>query len=696
MASRHALLFFFLCLTMCALAQNRVDSLRQAIETAPGAAQKVAAYVSLMEYHEDGQLDSARKYLRLAMALAEKAALKQEQADLALKNAQYYIMLGIYDSAALQYDAALPAIEALGSPETETTYYGDRGIMYFYQGDFNEALGYFEKALAMAIEHELVEEQMRFLNANALALSYLGRAEEGIVIHEQAIDLAERLSDSISIARSLNNIGLIYDDMKAYDQALDFYQRALTIKERISSESDIINSLYNVATMYQSLGEQDTDTLLLNRAKSGYEEVLERAQKMNYGKMVLFAQFGMAKLETFFQNYQQAIAIYRQVIDKARVSGDQQILRVSRLNIGVNYLKVGDATQALTYLNACKEDIIAADNPSDLSKLYLNLALAYETRNSIRQALDYYKLYQEQESLLNSDQLQQRISDFEVKYETKEKEAELLKQRALVSEQQLAIRKKNTTLIILAGLTLLLVLIGYLIYSRQKLRQQQMAKEAELQTALARIETQNKMQEQRLRISRDLHDNIGSQLTFIISSIDNLKYGLKNKPVDVPARLEVVTAFTRTTINDLRDTIWAMNSEHISLEDLITRLSNFINATQSALGSIRIQWRVEEGLPLNHTFSSIAGINMYRCIQEAFNNAVKHAIPTQILLELSKPGGELLIKISDDGSGFDVDSHKPGNGLANMKKRIDEIGGRLSVSSTKGTGTTVQLSFSLE
>ena len=66
-------------------------------------------------------------------------------------------------------------------------------------------------------------------------------------------------------------------------------------------------------------------------------------------------------------------------------------------------------------------------------------------------------------------------------------------------------------------------------YNQQKLKNRQLQKENELKDALIKIETQNRLQEQRLRISRDLHDNIGAQLTFIISSIDYLKYGFEIK-----------------------------------------------------------------------------------------------------------------------------------------------------------------------
>ena len=80
------------------------------------------------------------------------------------------------------------------------------------------------------------------------------------------------------------------------------------------------------------------------------------------------------------------------------------------------------------------------------------------------------------------------------------------------------------------------------------------------------------MQEQRLRISRDLHDNIGSQLTFIISSIDNLKFVTKDVNEKLKDKLSSISSFTSDTIFQLRDTIWAMNKSEITIEDLHARI----------------------------------------------------------------------------------------------------------------------------
>ncbi|TYA76037.1 histidine kinase, partial [Seonamhaeicola marinus] len=153
------------------------------------------------------------------------------------------------------------------------------------------------------------------------------------------------------------------------------------------------------------------------------------------------------------------------------------------------------------------------------------------------------------------------------------KEKEILAQRAQIAEKELNINRKNMQLLGLGVLAIVLSVFGYLVYKQQKLKNKQLQKENQLKEALSKIETQNKLQDQRLRISRDLHDNIGAQLTFIISSIENLQYGFKISNTNLTNKLTGISSFTKDTINELRDTIWAMNKNEISLTDLQIRIS---------------------------------------------------------------------------------------------------------------------------
>lgn len=111
----------------------------------------------------------------------------------------------------------------------------------------------------------------------------------------------------------------------------------------------------------------------------------------------------------------------------------------------------------------------------------------------------------------------QQTAELETKYETAKKEKLLL-------QKEVETKRKTATIIILALVAFFIALVGFLIYRQQKLKNQQQ-QEFQLKSAIAQVENQNKLHEQRLAISRDLHDNIGAQLTFIISSVENLKFG---------------------------------------------------------------------------------------------------------------------------------------------------------------------------
>jgi len=212
-----------------------------------------------------------------------------------------------------------------------------------------------------------------------------------------------------------------------------------------------------------------------------------------------------------------------------------------------------------------------------------------------------------------------------------------------------------------------------------------------LQTALTAIHVQNKLQEQRIAISRDLHDNIGSQLTFIISSVENIKYFIGDKNDKVFGRLSKIGDFTKETISELRDTIWTMNKEAISFEDLLGRISNFVNQAKIASEEINIELINTVAEDFKKEFTSKEGIYIYRIVQEAVNNAIKYADSSNIKVVLENDQNNFQITIEDNGNGFDLDNTTLGNGLHNMQKRAGEIDAKIQIESIVKTGTTIKL-----
>ena len=226
------------------------------------------------------------------------------------------------------------------------------------------------------------------------------------------------------------------------------------------------------------------------------------------------------------------------------------------------------------------------------------------------------------------------------------------------------------------------------------MRNKQEKKENELKIALKSIENKNALDLQRLSISRDLHDNIGSQLTFIISSLDSTKQFFGKENLILDKRLSMINNFTRDTILELRDTIWAMNRSSITIEDLQSRISNFINNANFAEQKIEFQFDNQFFNIENLHFEAKKGMNIYRILQESINNAIKHSTATKIFVKLYKANQNLVFEIADNGKGFENIENSCGNGLQSMKKRAEEIGAIFEIiSNANGTKIILSLNF---
>jgi signal transduction histidine kinase len=234
------------------------------------------------------------------------------------------------------------------------------------------------------------------------------------------------------------------------------------------------------------------------------------------------------------------------------------------------------------------------------------------------------------------------------------------------------------------------VLIAWLIFRALRLKNKHQKQAFELKEQIATVETENRLQGQRLAISRDLHDNIGSQLTFIISSIDNLKYAYQIPDERINQKMDSIADFTRSTITELRDTIWAMNHSNIRFDDIQVRIATYLEKAKSTQENIQFSFNVQDGIP-DRIFSSMEGMNCYRIIQEAINNSLKYANASAIDVNISQENSHLVIQISDNGKGFDEKEIEFGNGLRNMQNRAIEMGGTCEIKSEKDKGTVVRL-----
>lgn len=518
----------------------------------------------------------------------------------------------------------------------------------------------------------------------SLVYGYQGKYEESAKNTIEGIKIYERLNQLDRVASYYAEMGysMKYRDLK---QALYYMQKGKAVAEA----NDFENELKDIYNNYGVLKEINNE---LDSALFYFEKGLEIKIKLNDTIGIPYSWSNMAGAYGLQENFSKS----REYFNK---SLQQRLVWADSLGIAENYTQLGEVFMAEKKWNYAIP-LMHKSLPISLKKQYQNLTQynykmlsdIYKKLNNADSALYYFEQYSTVKDSVHSLKVQESIAALNIEFETEKKQNEILQQRAQLAEKDLEVRRKNTFIFGSLGLALLLGLLGYLLYSQQKLKNKQLKKEGELKTALARIETQNKLQEQRLRISRDLHDNIGAQLTFIISSIDNLKFGFSDISEKLSQKLTGISNFTSQTIYELRDTIWAMNKENITFEDLQARIANFIEHAKNASDKTDFSFNIDKSVDENHIFSSVEGMNIYRIIQEAVNNSLKYAFADETEVNISRKENHYIIEIADNGIGFDQGATEPGNGLNNMKKRAREIKGSLNIkSSKKGTSISLKL-----
>jgi signal transduction histidine kinase len=160
-------------------------------------------------------------------------------------------------------------------------------------------------------------------------------------------------------------------------------------------------------------------------------------------------------------------------------------------------------------------------------------------------------------------------------------------------------------------------------------------------------------------------------------------------------KLVGISSFTTQTIYELRDTIWAMNKQNITFEDLQTRITNFINNAKIASANTSYSFKIDKDVNQDYTFTSVQGMNIYRIIQEAINNALKYAKASKIEVLIKQQENKLIVTICDNGIGYNKDKINLGNGLINMEKRTRDIKGLIKTTTEEGKGTTISIDFLL-
>lgn len=392
----------------------------------------------------------------------------------------------------------------------------------------------------------------------------------------------------------------------------------------------------------------------------------------------------------------------------------EETLTTLRSNIAVSAVLVRDfLLDPNSSVNSTRVELdrLRAETAADLSRLQ-NLIPQQQSRTlaSLHQAVDAYwqsldpvfhvegsKHLQLSFSLLQSEILPRRRAALKVITEIKNLSAEAMKQR----RREINARNSGFALYVgrMVGITLLiaiLVAIGsfFRIYDLERTADRQHKQVQAAEDELRRLSQQlvRAQEEERRVLSRDLHDQVGQVLTALRISLGNLELFTQEAGPGARQEVDLAKRLLSQALRSTRDL--AMGLRPAMLDDLGLEAALEWHARQHAkICGVPVALDIQGCL---NQLSEEQRTCIYRIVQEALNNAAKHAQAKNITVKISCKAGEVVVDIKDDGVGFQS-AHENGRGLGllGMRERVEQLGGNLMIESSSEQGTSLSARFPL-
>jgi len=571
----------------------------------------------------------------------------------------------------------------------DAAYYLKKGFKEYIERDFDSVewcIDQINPVFEQSFPDSSLYYRIELLKAGLLARQ--SQPAQAIDKLYPALGYFEQHNDSIFIARTLVTLGVANYYLNRRTMARTFLQQSLPYKR--------VLSLKEITRIYQDIGSinleeaiQDNDDSLIVEAADNYRKAIKLYRQQNNLNEQALATSLLA--ECYFQLHKKEKAVSKidEAISLATTSGNNSQQGFALIKKANFLAAAGREIQALKILQQAKNIL----NKERDKSTYL---YALREEKSILEKLNRYKEANQIGNdiiALNAQMYKARFADkvteMDAKYKLVSKENEIARQKANLARESLKVKQRNFYLVLLLLLLLLIAIVGIGLYKKQKFEQQKLIEENRLKDEIARKTIENKLQEERLRIARDLHDNIGAQLTFIISSIDNAKYIINSNDTKLTERFSHISDFARNAMTQLRGTIWVLNKPEISIRDLENRILNFIE--KAKISDMQVAFKYKINNTNNYKLTMNQGISIFRILQEAVSNAIKHASASSIVLSVFEKREQVIFSLIDNGHGFLIEEVTLGEGLKNMKERAKSIDANLEIISSPEKGTQLIL-----
>ena len=571
------------------------------------------------------------------------------------------------DSALLLANEALREAEAIKNRNAEANAYNSIGWAYMHKGNLDSSIIFLHKSwqLFSSLKSDFDITRVDINLAEVYTKQF--KITDAIKYLMQADSLSIKIN-SIPLQTDVKRqLAIVYRESGDKQKASMYFKEALNGFVRQRDYIRYINTAVSLSILFRNMNLNDSSLSILNQCrKIANEKSGTPYQKAMIDEHTAETYLAMNNYEKALHHYTHAYKLFAGISNKADMAYEG-------FCIGKTLSKLKRPKEAESYLlesYAICDTLKMANYQADIAN---ELSLLYRESGNWQKAYQYLQKYDAVKDSLGTIEQVELTNELKEKFESAKKEQEIL---LLKTKNQLAeTDNKRTRLLQYLFIILFItaVIIGWLLYNRSKIRR--------------------KLQEQLLRnqIAGDLHDDIGSALSSIdISS--RIALVKKDDSEAVETQLQKIRQQAHQTLESMSDIVWSINPGNDSFENTLARLREFAFELCEPLG-IAISFELPQELETT-AINQVKRKNLFLICKEAINNAAKYSNCKTLSVRFEKAGnGNVLVKIQDDGSGFNEEEVKKGNGLRNMKARAQLMEGSLSIYSTAGNGTAVELVF---
>ncbi len=544
-------------------------------------------------------------------------------------------------------------------------------------GHFTAAEVYFRRARELHNNRD----SLSFYIFYGLGSTYksIGNFPEGVRNLYQAVAIGEQLKDTLKITQAYSSLSQLQAEKGDMSAARITVNKIFSILQDKTYLPPYLNAMHTLANIEGQTGN------------------INEAMKLDFRGIALADSIGDQMSKVMFQDNLARCYLMQKNYNKARYyfNNNQQIEKPfnnpgwnadTEINLAEVETNDGNYALAENHLNKAVEIFSENSQLVNILKAYIVYDMLYQKQGKWQKALEAKKKYQEVYANSINAKSEQSYVEFNALFETQQKEKKISEMKLQVAQADLRAKQKNVLLLVLLSVVAIVLMLFRSHRVKSKLESQQLL----LENELLQEQTLNVAQEQRLQISRDLHDSLGAQLTFVNTVLDGIKKSNASIDESLKSRINTVSEFSENAVRELKNTLWVMNSKEINISDLKFRIANYINSAAEAKEEVRFKFSFETFD--NRQIQSKTAMNIFRVIQEIVSNAIKYSNASEVSVSLHQNDGELLIDVSDNGVGFDIDAMKTKSfGLNNIYKRVSDMQGTVELVSEKGLGTQYKI-----